>query len=141
MITFDNFYHNSIGTWKGCKKPNRKPDYISYNRDGKISSIYWYGENKNGRFVIRMSAHWTSYKQNKTIEKGCTSVASCYWRLRTNSQKIGMGNWQSGKIFLSELRKIQIYPYVPNERGIPDYTNPPINRIIFYKNVKRLLWY
>ena len=59
----DNFYVNTIAEFKETKRPRRKPDHISYTRDGKVSSEYWYSESG----VIRGSNHWG------------TGVASCDW--------------------------------------------------------------
>ena len=30
--TIDNFFTNTIGLWKRCNRPKRKPDYTSYRR-------------------------------------------------------------------------------------------------------------
>lgn len=51
----NNFFIQSKANWKGCARPARKPDYISRNRFGEISSEYWYSE----RGVIRCSNHWS----------------------------------------------------------------------------------
>lgn len=69
MANEDNFFWNTIGTFEETKRPKRKPDFVSKNRDGKISSEYWYTENG----VIRGSDHWGM------------SVASCDWPLKTKS--------------------------------------------------------
>lgn len=34
-INIYNFFEKSKGTWKHCKKPKRKPNYVSYKRDYK----------------------------------------------------------------------------------------------------------
>lgn len=33
--TYNSYFLNSTGTWKVCKKPKRKPNYISYRRTYK----------------------------------------------------------------------------------------------------------
>ena len=80
-IDFNNFFLNTTAYFKGCKKPKRKPDYVSDS-----GSEYWYSEDKKGKFVIRNSNHWVSYKnfdrKSKVIQ--CMSIASCFWFLKTN---------------------------------------------------------
>lgn len=73
IIDYSNFFHNTRGSWKACKKPKRSSDFISYNKhllknfgEKVISSEYWYGEDKKGEYVIRSSQHWG----------GC---AGCWW--------------------------------------------------------------
>ncbi|MDP3836841.1 MAG: hypothetical protein Q8Q67_01955 [bacterium] len=85
-INQDNFYLGTKCRFKGCKKPKRKADYTSYNRDQEISSEYWYGEDKNGKYVIRCSKHWS--RTNSIGELLCCGkIASCYWWLITNCKK------------------------------------------------------
>lgn len=31
--TYNSYFINTEGTWKVCKKPKRKPNYVSYKRD------------------------------------------------------------------------------------------------------------
>jgi hypothetical protein len=31
--TYESYFKSSTGIWKVCKKPKRKPDYVSYRRD------------------------------------------------------------------------------------------------------------
>lgn len=74
----DNFCVATKATWKGCKRPKRNPDYISYDRNGQVSSEYWYFED----YVIRCSSHWSiinGQNSHETIE--CGRVSSCYWAL------------------------------------------------------------
>ena len=79
----DNFYVNTIAEFKETKRPRRKPDHISYTREGKVSSEYWYSD----QGVIRGSKHWGS------------GVASCDWFMegqRTNmrgSKQYGECSW------------------------------------------------
>lgn len=74
-----NFFSCTFAVFKGCKQPKREPDFISYDkRTGKKSSMYWYGSNKNGNYVIRKSDHWT--KINGDVE--CKFIASCVWELK-----------------------------------------------------------
>lgn len=68
----NNFYINTMANFEEIEKPDREPDYISYNRHFEISSMYWY--TKDG--VIRGSDHWG---------KG---VASCDWFLNNNVGKL-----------------------------------------------------
>ena len=71
MITKDNFYLMTKGTFSKCDLPTTAPDYVSLNKDGKVSSKYWY--TKEG--VVRQSDHWGR-------------VASCIWTLKEYSTQI-----------------------------------------------------
>ena len=63
----ENYFVNTIAEFENEKgRPKRKPDYVSYTRDGKVSSEYWYGNDG----VIRGSKHWG------------TGVASCDWYIK-----------------------------------------------------------
>lgn len=60
----DNFFWRTYAIFKERKtRPRRKPDYVRYDRYGKISSEYWYTD----KGVIRGSNHWGCY------------IASCNW--------------------------------------------------------------
>lgn len=88
-IIFDssNFYLGSKAKFMACKRPKRKPDFISYDRYGNISSEYWYNSDKNGNFVIRSSSHWSN--TNRYIKYGpkiCGKISTCYWWLVSNSK-------------------------------------------------------
>ena len=61
------------------------------------SSVYWYGENKRGKYVIRLSDHWS----NRNKRPDCGRIASCYWDL---SSPNGSDYWQAGKIYLNDLK-------------------------------------
>lgn len=62
----DNYYCNTIAEFTPVvRRPRRKPDFVSYTRDGKVSSEYWY----TPEGVIRGSGHWG------------TGVGSCDWYL------------------------------------------------------------
>lgn len=63
-IDVENFFVASQGVFNLCDKPNRKPDFVSYNRKGHISSIYYYTKTS----VIRISNHWGK-------------VAKCKWAI------------------------------------------------------------
>lgn len=54
-MTKEDFFLGTIAKFKGCKPPKRKPDFVSYNKYGEISSEYWYTDNA----VIRRSNHWS----------------------------------------------------------------------------------
>lgn len=75
MFNKDNFYLSTRATFRVCKRPCRKPDYISYTKWGDVSSEYWY--TKSG--VVRCSNHWSRiYPDNS----GCNRIAGCFWVLR-----------------------------------------------------------
>lgn len=64
-----NFFYQTIAVFTPCKRPKQSPDHISRNRNGDISSEYWYTNDG----VIRSSNHWG------------TGVASCDWALKDNA--------------------------------------------------------
>ena len=115
MITFNNFFVNTEAFFKGCKRPKRKPDFISKTHYGEISSEYWYGENKKGKFVIRSSDHWVFFKKfdrNKRIVD-CPSIASCQWHLKStlnlNANDKYTSNYKnvlSGKCYLKDFKEL-----------------------------------
>lgn len=57
--------------FKPCKKPSRSADKISQG-----GSKYWFGEDRNGKYMIRMSDHWgrvgdSYYLFNKQMTDNC----------------------------------------------------------------------
>ena len=109
-ITFDDFFIGTFATFKGCKVPKREPDYISKSRyDGEISSMYWYGEDSRGQYVIRASDHWVmmyEFKKNKK-QHDCNLIASCLWNLKTNykdSIKVSYKTFHAGKCYLKDFK-------------------------------------
>ena len=63
----DNYYFDTMAEFDPMKsRPRRQPDYVSRDRNGKVSSEYWYTEDG----VIRGSDHWGE------------GVASCDWSLK-----------------------------------------------------------
>lgn len=123
MVTFNNFFNNTEAVFKGCKKPNRKPNFKSNS-----GSKYWYGSDKKGDFVIRNSNHWSVLKAigSKETLRECKSIASCQWHLkdtrivfekvllkrRHNKKRLklkGHPHYYStytGKCYLSDFKKI-----------------------------------
>jgi hypothetical protein len=102
MVDLSNFFISTQAVFKGCKIPKRKPDYVSDS-----GSIYWYGENKKGSYVIRQSDHWVNLKKigNNTIIRQCARIATCQWHLKTNHP--GMGEETiAGKCYLGDFQKI-----------------------------------
>jgi hypothetical protein len=71
MTTKDNFHLMTKGTFSKCDLPNTAPDYVSLNKQGNVSSKYWYTNDG----VIRQSDHWGR-------------VASCIWTLKGYSTQI-----------------------------------------------------
>ena len=140
MITFGNYHLNTKAYWKAvtcepedfkCSDDNtaqggpevfykgRKADYVSFNREGYISSAYWYCHDKNGKpYILRFSNHWMiqSSKEIK-IRNKVTGVASCRWYLKAvrdpilvhlsvkNSNYYGGGNGHLGKCYLDSFSK------------------------------------
>lgn len=119
----DNFYSNTITTYKQCDKPNRKPDHISDS-----GSMYWY--RKDG--VIRGSNHWGNgvancdwayqYKNGKTIY-GYTY--RCYRVFR--EYKYGFSKW-SDFIYKAELIDIE------DNEVVTSFANSVGYNLIKYKN-------
>ena len=105
MVTFDNYFMHTCATFKGCKTPRRKPDYISYSSyNGCMSSRYWYGRDKKaGEYVIRDSDHWVKIKDftNKKIKWQCASIASCRWSLKSTETEVG--KFTAGKCYLKDF--------------------------------------
>jgi hypothetical protein len=63
----DNYYFDTMAEFDPMKsRPRRQPDYVSRDRNGKVSSEYWYTEDG----VVRGSDHWGE------------GVASCDWSLK-----------------------------------------------------------
>lgn len=81
--------------------PARKPDYISYDKYGDISSMYWYYK----RWVIRWSTHWSAVFAKKTnavaLPLECGNVSSCFWTLKVpredtlETAMCGKCNWNN----------------------------------------------
>lgn len=68
----ENFYIGSKAIFKGCRRPKRDPDYISYNEYGVVSSEYWY----TTEGVYRDSRHWSSIWN---ISKELQDYIKKYW--------------------------------------------------------------
>lgn len=113
MITFDNFFTSTFGLFTACKTPKRKPDYISRSSSywgGGISSSYWYGEDRKGKYVIRKSNHWVK-RRNETLSElssDCKRIATCNWQIKTpkNSNYANNETAITGKCYLSKFVKI-----------------------------------
>jgi hypothetical protein len=111
MINQFNFFKHTSAVFKGCKKPKRKADYISYDRfylenyAEKIpSSYYWYGQDKNGSFVIRYSSHWVNLSNftDKNVKKDCKNIASCIWGIKTNQTE----KTYAGKAYFKDFKHL-----------------------------------
>lgn len=103
-----SFFHNTIAIYQETRRPRRPPDHVSYDRNGKVSSEYWYTENA----VIRGSNHWG------------TGVASCDWAL---ARKDGTSVWgkrgndvsQTAKLYgKSEWSDFLLKPQIANIEGV-----------------------
>lgn len=131
MITFENFFISTFAMFKVCKTPKRKPDYISRASEywgGGISSSYWYGEDKKGKYVIRKSNHWVfrctnDLNKNEKYIKGkfrkrftlkikdadCKMIATCNWQITLikNKRYDNKKTTLTGKCYLSKFKKIR----------------------------------
>jgi len=75
MYNSSNYHISTHATFKACNVPNRTPDFIS-----KSGSKYWYGQNKNGGYVIRQSDHWNrQYHNGRLSSIGCIKISTCLW--------------------------------------------------------------
>lgn len=113
MYNKDNYYVATKATFRGCKRPRRKPDYISYDRDGDISSEYWYVANG----VIRGSEHWSFVNGDDYAVTICGSIATCHWGLKTYKtlkrrydvgRRYGFCAWKSFKSNKKYLRSFKL---------------------------------
>lgn len=94
-----NYYYATRATFHGVARPPKGgPDFVSYNEDGKVSSMYWYTD----KGVYRKSSHWSAIYIDGSHSKGsnvlfcCGKVASCYWALKTTKPTtIGFAKWTS----------------------------------------------
>lgn len=101
MTTFNNYFIETRATFRGCSTPKRKPDYKSAS-----GSLYWYGTDRNGKYVIRYSDHWLMRNRiysNNLIStyapRECKRIASCLWKLKTNKLS------NCGKCYLNDFTK------------------------------------
>ena len=102
----NNFYVNTIAEFTETKRPRRKPDYVSFTRDGKVSSEYWYSEDG----VIRGSKHWGN------------DVASCDWYIENQTRNMN-GYKQYGKCNWGDFtQKTQIVTH-KNKATISTFEN------------------
>lgn len=101
----NNTFSQTFGVFKECKTPKRKPDYISYTKDGKKSSSYWYGTDSKGDYIIRQSNHWSSNLTSKVLTKGCGFIRSTYWILKSFKGRTKPAS-NTGKIHLSNFKII-----------------------------------
>ena len=90
--------------FKGCKSPNTTSSYKS-----RSGSEYWYGEDNNGRFIIRKSCHWTKVIYKKIPPVGineCGFIVDKLWFLITNNNKSKI---QCGKCYIDDLDKAKLF--------------------------------
>jgi hypothetical protein len=84
MISYDNFYKATHGTFSQCKHPNRKPDFITYDKFSlKPISFYWYGSDVEGDYVIRKSDHWCILHNISNGKKRThlQAIKDCKWHI------------------------------------------------------------
>lgn len=108
-----NYYRGTFATFRECKVPKRKPDFTS-----ESGSMYWYGKDKRGYFVIRASDHWCWHYYNNLMpghwqdeERGSRTIASCFWNIRRNrpieEKKIPhFRSLKAGKAYFSNFKPI-----------------------------------
>lgn len=99
-----NFFLKTFAFYKGCKRPKRKPDYVSVNQYGDISSEYWYTD----KGVIRCSNHWSNILASSKLKAfTCGKVASCIWVLKNHSKSKGYSDIPCGFCRWENFRFIQ----------------------------------
>jgi hypothetical protein len=87
----DNYYHSSCADFKPCNRKKRIPDVTTLaKRSGCVSSVYWYGTDKNGDYVVRGSAHWGS-------------VSKCFWTLAGSTAN--SKEFRYGKCYFADMRE------------------------------------
>lgn len=130
MISYDSFFEKTTANFIAIDDvPSRNPDYVSYkfgsvrfdengNMIRSISSRYWYGEDENGKFVIRESDHWSyvgknlpicpiNYNERRRMQNNpwvrLTPIATCFWLLKTGNMSSKV---RVGKAYLSDFNKL-----------------------------------
>ena len=95
-FTFDNFYKDTKAVFEGSERPKGKPDYTSYS-----GSEYWYGEDKDGKYVVRGSDHWSGEFKVKDGER--TNVGRNHYSEITEDRMLPIGaqgslkfGWEKG---------------------------------------------
>ena len=75
----DNFFKHTQAVFTEAEVPKRKPDYISTDRYGCVSSEYWYTDEG----VYRESFHWSliyiNGKRDIDNPHECYDIKSCWW--------------------------------------------------------------
>ena len=95
-FTFDNFYKDTKAVFEGTERPKGEPDYTSYS-----GSEYWYGEDKDGKYVVRGSDHWSGEFKVKDGER--TNVGRNHYSEITEDGMLPIGaqgslkfGWEKG---------------------------------------------
>ena len=89
-FTFDNFYKDTKAVFEGTERPKEEPDYTSYS-----GSEYWYGEDKDGKYVVRGSDHWSGEFKVKDGER--TNVGRNHYSEITEDGMLPIGAQESLK--------------------------------------------
>lgn len=112
-ITYGNFYDYTKATFNEVEKPAREADYTSNS-----GSQYWYGEDKNGQYVVRGSNHWSGIgRDQEDLDRGRTFaerngrntlIGSCQWELISNKTskelRDSYPNPIYGKVYLKDMK-------------------------------------
>jgi len=110
-LTYKSFFLSTFAIFKECNTPKRKPDYVSRDKKGRISSEYWYGSNKQGEYVIRRSNHWSSYIDNKntTTIQGCGTIGKtdCFWSIKFPITQYEEGKYYTAKAYFKTFKDIK----------------------------------
>jgi hypothetical protein len=91
---------DTYAVFKGCKLPkNKQANFVSSS-----GSSYFYGKDKRGSYVIRVSNHWS--KDEPKNRYPIKNIASCYWPLKDNSGK-GAHEERAGKAYFKDFSPVK----------------------------------
>ena len=106
-----------FGIFKICKKPNKKPSHISYYGVA-VSSIYWNGEDKNGKYLIRCSKHWSAFINNNGNAmldmRQCGMIKNSFFIIKGNTKT--KQRTICGKVYIKNFKKINEYGVYYNDK-------------------------
>jgi len=105
-INRTNFHNRTFAIFSECKSPRRGCHYIS-----ESGSHYWYGRNKKGAYVIRLSDHWVKYrnKYNCDLHSNCKKIHSCNWQIKLKNKEDKYLEYQTeycGKAYFEKFKFI-----------------------------------
>jgi hypothetical protein len=102
------YWKGTFAVFRECKTPKAAPDFVSYDKRGKISSRYWERENKKGKYIVRESDHWCRYSLagRGSWRERCNRIKKCIWELRLINNMANERGMIAGKCYLSDFRGV-----------------------------------